>query len=137
MSSSGEIRALKKMWLNEGGVATILPLKELEKLWHAAYDSRHHGGAFILHTDEGNIVLKNNNKHMPYLDLKVSKAKAVISLMQTVQGNMEGFTKHEVEEARKAQEAQGMLGHPTDGNFPGPRKPPNCPMTPTAVQNAH
>ncbi len=38
MSSSGEIRALKKMWLNEGGVATILPLKELEKLWHLVYD---------------------------------------------------------------------------------------------------
>jgi hypothetical protein len=30
---------------------------------------------------------------------------------------MEGFTKHEVKEARKAREAQAMLGHPTDRNF--------------------
>jgi hypothetical protein len=41
MSSSGEIEALKNVWLNKGGVATILPLKELEKLWHVVYDSRH------------------------------------------------------------------------------------------------
>ena len=50
-------------------MATILPLKELEKLWHVVYDSRRHGGAFVLRTDAGDIVLKNNDKGMPYLDL--------------------------------------------------------------------
>jgi hypothetical protein len=69
MSSSGVIGALKKVWLNEGDVATILPLKELEKLWQGVYDSRCHGGAFVLRTDAGGIVLKNNDKGMPYLDL--------------------------------------------------------------------
>jgi hypothetical protein len=34
MSSSEEMGALKKVGLNEGGVATILLLKELEKLQH-------------------------------------------------------------------------------------------------------
>ncbi len=76
MSLSGEMGALKKVWLNKGGVATILPLKELEKLWHLVYDSRHHGGAFVLRTDAGDIVLKNNNKGMPYLDLKVFEEKS-------------------------------------------------------------
>ena len=72
MSSSGEMEmgALKKVWLNKGSVAAILPLKELEKLWHVVYDSRRHGGAFVLRTDAGDIVLKNNNKGMPYFDLK-------------------------------------------------------------------
>ena len=72
MSSSGEMEmgALKKVWLNKGSVAAILPLKELEKLWHVVYDSRRHGGAFVLCTDAGDIVLKNNNKGMPYFDLK-------------------------------------------------------------------
>ena len=65
MSSSGEMGALKKVWLNKGRAATILPLKEFEKLWHVMYDSRRHGGAFVLHTDAGNIVLKNNDKGMP------------------------------------------------------------------------
>ncbi len=59
-------------------------MKELEKLWHVVYDSRRHGGAFVLHTDAGNIVLKNNNKGMPYLDLKEFKAEAALSLVQTV-----------------------------------------------------
>ena len=129
---------LKKVWLNEGGVATILPLQELEKLWHVLYDLRHHGGAFILRTDAGIIVVKNNNKGMPYLNLKEFKAKVALSFVQTVQGNMEGFTKCEVEEARKAREAQGMLGHPTDRDFLGMvhgSMISNCPVTPTPVQN--
>jgi hypothetical protein len=55
-----------------------------------------HGGAFILRTDAGNIILKKNNKGIPYLNLKEFEAEAVLSLVQTVQGNMEGFTKREV-----------------------------------------
>ncbi len=53
---------------------------------------------------------------------------------------MEGFTKREVEEARRAREAQRMLGHPTNCNFLGMvcgGMISNCPVTPTAVQNAH
>ena len=93
-----------------------------------------------MRTDAGNIVLKKNDKGIPYLNLKEFEAEAVLSLVQTVQGNMEGFTKREVEEARKAREAQGMLRHPTDRNFLGMvcgGMISNCPVTPTAVQNAH
>ncbi len=133
--------ALKKVWLNKGGVATILPLKELEKLWHVVYDSRRHRGTSVLHTDAGNIVLKNNNnKSMPYLDLKEFEAEAALSLVQTVRGNMEGFTKREVEEARKACGVQEILGHPTNHNFLGMVRGgmiSNCLVTPTAVQNIH
>ena len=140
MSSSGEIGALTKVWLSKGNVATILPLKELEKLWQVVYDSRKNGGAFVLRTDAGNIVIKNNDKGMPYLDLKDFEAEAALSLVQTVRGDMEGFTKREVEEARRACEVQGMWGHPTDRNFLGMVRGgmiSNCPVTPTAVQNTH
>ena len=45
-------------------------------------------------------MLKSNGKGMPYLDLREFEADAVLSFMpkaalsfvQTVQGNMEGFT---------------------------------------------
>ena len=40
MSSSREMGALKKVWLNKGDMATILPLKGLEKMWHIVYGSR-------------------------------------------------------------------------------------------------
>jgi hypothetical protein len=33
MDSSGEMGALKQMRLNKGRVSTIIPLKQLEKLW--------------------------------------------------------------------------------------------------------
>jgi hypothetical protein len=91
-------------------------------------------------TDAGNIVLKNNNKGMPYLNLKELETKVTLSLVQTVRGNMEGFTKREVEEVWKALKAQGMLGHPTNHNFLGMVHGgmiSNCPVTPTTVQNAH
>ncbi len=140
--------ALKQVWLNEGGVATIIPLKQLEKLCPMKYNSTHNGGAFICCTKGGNVVLKNNGKGMPYLDLRDFKAKAVLSFVpeaalsfvQTVQGNMEGFTRHEVEEAREASEAQAMLGHPTDRDFMGMVHGDmisNCPVTANAVTNAH
>jgi hypothetical protein len=53
---------------------------------------------------------------------------------------MEGFTKHELEKTQRAHKAQGMLGHPTDRDFLGMVRSgmiSNCPVTPTAVQNAH
>ena len=85
---------------------------------------------------------------MPYLDLREFEAKAVLSFapeaalsfVQMVQGNMEGFTKHEVEEARKAREAQAMLGHPTDHDFLGIVRCgmiSNCPVTANTVNNVH
>jgi hypothetical protein len=85
---------------------------------------------------------------MPYLKLREFEAEvvlsfapeAVLSFVQTVQGNMEGFTNREVEEARKARKAQAMLGHPTDRDFLGMVRGgmiSNCPMTANAVNNAH
>ena len=127
MDSSGSLGDLKQLWFNEGGVATIIPLKQLEKLCPVRYDSSRNGGAFICRTKDGDVVLKNNGKGMPYIDLRELEVKTVLSFapkaalsfVQTVRGNMEGFTKREVEEARKAHEAQAILGHPTDRNFLG------------------
>ncbi len=79
MDSSGSLGALKQVWLNEGGVAPIILLKQLEKLCPVVYDSTRHGGAFVCRTKDGNVVLKNNGKGMPYLDLREFKAKAVLS----------------------------------------------------------
>jgi hypothetical protein len=148
MDLSGLLGALKQVWLNKGRVATIISLKQLEKLCPVTYDSTHNGGAFVCRTKDRNIVLRNNNKGMPYLDLRESKANAVLSFaleaaqsfVQTVQGNMEGFTRRKVEEAQKARKAQAMLGHPTDRDFlgmvPGGMIS-NCPVTANTVTNAH
>jgi hypothetical protein len=77
------VGAVEQMWLNEGGVATIIPLKVLEKIWPVSYDSRHNGGCFVIHTNQGNIILKNNNKGMPYLNVRDMEAEVVLSFIQT------------------------------------------------------
>ncbi len=161
MEMSGEMGAVYQMWLNKGGVATIIPLKVLEKIWPVTYDSRRNGGRFVIHTDQGNIIVKNNSKGMPYLDIRDVEAEVVlsfiqmtigaveaamvapanaVSFIQTVRGNMEGHTQRKVEDARAAREAQAMLGHPTDRDFLGMVHSGmilNCPVTPNAVQNTH
>jgi hypothetical protein len=38
MDSSGSLGDLEQVWLNEGGMATIIPLKQLEKLCPVVYD---------------------------------------------------------------------------------------------------
>ncbi len=82
---------------------------------------------------------------MPFRNLKEVEAEVALCLIQdqdtieTVQNNMEGFTKHEVEEAKAACEAQGMLGHPTNCKFLGmvhPNMISNCSITKNAIKNA-
>ncbi len=140
MEMTGSLGAIPKMWVNEGGVATIIPLKELEKIWRVTYDSTRDDGRFVVWTDQGNIALDNNAGGMPYIDLKKLEAKAALSLVQTVRGNKEGYTKREFEEARRAREAQAMVGHPTDRDFLGMVRANmilNCPISDKAVDNAN
>jgi len=113
------------VWLNEGGVATIILLTQLEKFCPVKYDSTRNGGAFICCTKDGNVVLKNNGKGMPYLDLKEFEAEVVLSFapeaalsfVQTVRGNMEGFTKHEGEEAQRLVRHKRCWGIPPTATF--------------------
>jgi hypothetical protein len=140
MDTTGDRGAIKQMWLNKGGVLAIVPLKVLKKIWLITYDSRLHGGKFVWHTDQGDIIIKNNSKGMPYLDIRELETKVVLSFIQTVWGNMEGYMRHEVKEARTAQKSQAMLGHPTDQEFLGMVHfvmISNCPVTPSARQNSN
>jgi hypothetical protein len=115
------------------------------------------GGRFVIHTDQENIIVKNNNKGMPYLDIRDVEAEVallfiqttigavemamvalarMVSFFQTVQGNMEGYMQREVECARTNRKAQAMLDHPTDRDFLGMIRSVmilNCPVTPSAV----
>jgi hypothetical protein len=77
-------------------------------------------GYFIIHTDEGGIVVKNNPHRMSILSLKEVEAEVALCLIQdtikTVGNNMEGFTNREVEEAKAAHEVQGIWDHPQSTN---------------------
>ena len=141
MNEIGNLGKLEGMWINEGGIANIIPLEAIARIWRITYDSAGgmNAGYFVIHTDQGNIKVNKNLKGMPYIDLNSVEDKVALDFVQTVCGNMEGFTRREVEEAREACEAQGMMGHPTDRDFLGMvcgNMVANCSVTASAAQNA-
>jgi hypothetical protein len=142
MDKAGTMGAIKKMWYNKGSIATIVPLKVLERIFPILFQS-HKGmkpGHFVIHSDQGDIAVRNNGIGMPYLDVRELEAEVALCFVQTVRGNMEGYTAHEIEDARAARVAQAMLGHPTDPDFLGmvcANLIDNCPITESDVINAN
>ncbi len=77
-------------------------------IWLILYHSKKgmNPGHFIIHTDKGDIIVKNNSHGMTFLNLKEVEAEVALCLIQdavkTVWNNMEGFTRRKVEEAKAA-----------------------------------
>jgi hypothetical protein len=63
MDSSRLLGALEQVWLNESRVATIILLKQLEKLCPVVYNSTRNRGAFICCTKDGGIVQEQRQGH--------------------------------------------------------------------------
>jgi hypothetical protein len=62
-----------------------------------------------------------------------------LMLVNTMRGNFEGYTCHEVERAMEAQLIQGMIANPTEREFAGMVREQlltNCPVTVHDVDNA-
>ncbi len=60
--------------------------------------------------------------------------------MNTVCGNFEGYTRHNIEKAYKARRLQGMIGNPTEQEFARmvhEKLIANCPVTVRDVHNAN
>ena len=106
MNQSGSLGAIKDMWLNEDGIASILPLSELIKICRVTFDSAT-SDRFTVHTKAGPVELCNNEAGMPYIDLDKSEERVALCLVQTVRERYEGFTKREVTEAREASRGTG------------------------------
>jgi hypothetical protein len=142
MNEMGNLGKIEGMWVNEGGIANIVPLEVISKIWRTTYNSAGgmNAGHFVIHTDQGHIVVQKNSKGMPFIDLKSVEGEVALDFVQTIRGNYDGFTSRDVEEARKAREAQGMMGHPTDRDFLGMVRAnmiTNCPVTVSAAENAN
>ncbi len=107
---------------------------------HKKVNRRMNAIRFVIHTDQGMISVHKNSKGMPYIDLDGANGEIALDFIQMVRGNMDGFTRCEVEEARRTREVQGMMGHPTDRDFLGLVRAnliSNFPVTTTAITNAH
>ena len=142
MTHVGAVRCISKMWLNKSGIANIIPLKALAKIWRVTYDSAGgmNAGHFVIHTDQGNIHVHKNCKGVPFIDLNGVNGEMAVDFVQTIRGNMDGYSRCKVEEARNAREAQAMMGRPMDRDFLGlvcASMIANCPISAAAVTNAN
>ena len=121
MNEMGNLGKLEGMWVSEGGIANIVPLEMISKIWPIRYDSAGgmNAGHFVIHTDQGNIVVRKNSKGMPFIDLDGINGEVVLDFIQIIRGNYDVFTRREVEGASGVRKAQGMMGHHTDCDFLG------------------
>jgi hypothetical protein len=105
MNEAGSIGSLDKVWLNEEGIANILPLSELIKICRVTFDSEK-SDRFTVHTKAGPVELSNNEAGMPYIDLEKADQRAALCFVQTMRERFEGYTRREVLDARAASRAQ-------------------------------
>ena len=65
--------------------------------------------------------------------------EGTVVLVQTVQGNYEGYSKREVLKAKEARRAQAMMGNPSEKDYKtmvSNNLIPECPITSTDITNA-
>jgi hypothetical protein len=144
-----------KVWYLPDGIANIISMHELEEMYRITYDSWQ--GYYVVHTPKGEVRFYKDEQGLPYLDLEESSEAAVmllqqgqdprkepehegaVTLVQTVRGNYEGYTKREVLKAKEACRAQAMMGNPSEKDYKtmvSNNLIPECPITPTDISNA-
>jgi hypothetical protein len=133
-------------------------MHELKRLYRITYNSW--DGYYVVHTPRGEVKFYKDKQGLPYINLDKSDEEAAVlliqimeqqdkekkdstkegvTLVQTVRGNYEGFTKREVIKVREAREAQAMLGNPSKKVFQGlvsSNLIPNCPIAHGNISNA-
>jgi hypothetical protein len=143
-----------KVWYIPDGIANIISMHELEKLYRITCDSWE--GYYVVHTARGQVHFHKDEQGIPYIDLEKSGRMAAIMLMQnasqqttrsegvalvqTVRKNYEGYTKREVMRAKEACPVQVMIGNPSEGDFKGmvsSNMIKNCSITPSDITNAN
>ncbi len=133
----GNYRRLK-VWYVPEGIANIFSMHELKPLYRITYNSL--DGYYVIHTPWGEVKFHKDKQGLPYINLDESDEEAAallvqimeqqdkekkdstkegVTLVQTVHGNYEGFTKQEVIKVQEAREAQAMLGNPSKKDFKG------------------
>ena len=135
------------------GIANIISMHELESLYRITYDSW--VGYYVVHTPKGEVRFYKDKQGLPYLDLKESseggtlllmqhgggtreRESQAVSLVQTVRGNYEGYTKREVLKAKEARRTQAMMGNLSEADYNGMVSHnliPNCPDASSDITN--
>jgi hypothetical protein len=86
----------------------------------------------------GNQELEDN-EGLNFKETEENKSDEYV-LVNTIQGNFEGYTRHKIKNAQEARRLQGMIGNPTEEEFGGmvhEKLITNCSVTVQDVHNAN
>jgi hypothetical protein len=84
-------------------IANVLLLHSIKQRHRVTYDSWDRGGIFQVNIPGGVVEFKSSLCNLHYLDVTNKDSGVEWMLVNTVQVNFEGFTRHEVEKANEAQ----------------------------------
>jgi hypothetical protein len=125
---------------NPRSIANVLSLHQAKDRHRVTYHSWDCGGVFQVHTQDGIVEFKPCERGLHYLDVSDDESNIGLMLVNTVRGNLEGYTRKEIERAREARRIQGMIANPTEREFSAmvhEKLLANCPVTVQDVNNAH
>ncbi len=147
---------------NPNSIANVLSLKAVAEKHRITYDSCDWNGVFKVHTPDRVVEFKPSERRLHYVDMslkgdiiqhmfvtadtpeeedneEVENATEEYVMINTVQGNLEGYTRHKIEKAQQARSLQGMIGNPTERELVGMVRKKliaNCLVTVQDVHNA-
>jgi hypothetical protein len=101
------------------GIANVLLLNKAKQRHRVTYDSHNRGWVFTVHTEEGIVEFKPSDQGLHYHDVSDENSNIGMMLVNTVRGNFEGYTCHDIERAKEARRIQGMIANPTEKEFAG------------------
>ncbi len=87
---------------NPYGIANVLSLESIKAKHRVTYDSWDCEGAFKVHTKEGIVEFKPNEKGLHYHDTFENDSNIKCMMVNTVRDNFEGHTKHNIAKAKEA-----------------------------------
>jgi hypothetical protein len=128
-----------QVWLNERGIVNLLSISMLDEAGYKV--SMHTNQDWKVTTPKGAVIVFKRDtgvcKGMSYIDLREHQEGHI--MLETVQKNMEGYTKREIEKAELSRTVQQRIGHPTSEylkQIVSQRSLKNVPISSTDVANA-
>ena len=123
------------------GICNVISLKTMRSLFPVMYhnpeDSK--GATFKAEMAKGTIEYKPCSKCLHYYNLSTTTQRATMCI-QTVQQNLEGFSKGHIQCAIKVRKLQAMMRSPTKANSKGMlcgTLIDDCPVDIIDIQNVH
>ena len=98
----GDLPGYGQVWFKDGGIANILSLSRVQKLYQVTYDSMN-GNCFIIHMREKNMHFCQSREGLYYYDTRHEE----FSLIHTVAENKKMFTPDRLNKLKKHDECMG------------------------------